>query len=180
MKKQILVSGCFNKDAQEKLEKISKDFNKYNITLSVRNYQEVPLDCFDSEDCIAAAYELIRFFVQSGIYDWFKYKLISIWNSGYTHKKFTLSIKGIPLNDGSENIKVTASGELSDEQKNAMIDKTYELANKIIDKEYELKERNQFYQAMQTHPFIFNSSDNTLTEVDTAEEIYKRAKKNRD
>ena len=134
---------------------------------------------FADFELIAVAYEVLQQFILNGGYDVTKYFFKKLWwnitKNRESNIPFTISIEGIPTTNGSETIKCKTQGQLSDEQKEKVLDKTFSLASQIEKHQYQLMEKNQYYAALSGHLFRYDLSDEELHEIDIVAEVKKKS-----
>ena len=134
---------------------------------------------FADFELIAVAYEVLQQFILNGGYDVTKYFFKKLWwnitKNRESNIPFTISIEGIPTTNGTETIKCKTQGQLSDEQKDKVLDKTFSLASQIEMHQYQLMEKNQYYAALGGHLFRYDLSDEELHEIDIDAEVKKKS-----
>ena len=130
---------------------------------------------FADFELIAVAYEVLQQFILNGGYDVAKYFFKKLWwditKNRESNIPFTISIEGILTENGTETIKCKTQGQLSDEQKEKVLDKTFSLASQIEKHQYQLMEKNQYYAALNGHLFRYDLSDEELHEIDIGAEV---------
>ena len=130
-------------------------------------------------DFIAISYLILQNAMASGSYDLFKYSILKLWASIRLHDikevPFTIRINGISTIKGPENISCKITGAVSEDQKNNIINKTFELANNISDNNMKLLEKSIFYSDF-GHVFNINSETIEASEIDIEEEIRRKTK----
>ena len=136
---------------------------------------------FADFELIAVAYEVLQQFILNGGYDVAKYFFKKLWwditKNRESNIPFTISIEGILTENGTETIKCKTQGQLSDEQKEKVLDKTFSLASQIEKHQYQLMEKNQYYAALNGHLFRYDLSDEELHEIDIGAEVKKKSEK---
>lgn len=174
----IYVAGYFDDKCKNKLAEYATKLKNENVILSSHNlsgelYQSV-FDFMDLEK-IGFGYELVRTFIYSGAYDVLKYWILKLWhllqNKESSPCSFTIEIEGIPTINGTENIKCKITGELSEEQKTDVIDKTFALTQKITDNQFQLMERSIYYDAFNAHVFKYDLHKDEYIEMDIPKEV---------
>ena len=122
--------------------------------------------CYNNSS-LTAGYDVTKYF--------FKKLWWNITKNRESNIPFTISIEGIPTANGSETIKCKTQGQLSDEQKEKVLDKTFSLASQIEKHQYQLMEKNQYYAALSGHLFRYDLSDEELHEIDIVAEVKKKS-----
>lgn len=179
----IYISGYFTEEDRHEIGVCVRELQEKGITLQVRNLAGTLVHAaFDFADfeLVAVAYPLLREFLINGGYDIAKHYILKLWElitKGHNSKPpFTLSVEGIPTTNGPETIKVKASGHLSKEEKEKIVDKTFDLAKQIEDHQYQLMQRNNL-TVLNGRLFMYKSETETVEEFDIYEEIKKRSGK---
>lgn len=176
----LYVAGYFDDERTRELTEYAKKLEKENVILSSHNlsdemYQSV-FDFMDLEK-ISFGYEVVRTFIYSGAYDVFKYWILKLWNilqnKDISLCPFTIEIKGIPTLNGTDNIKCKITGELSEEQKTDVIDKTFALTKQITDNQFQLMEKSVYYDAFNAHIFKYDLQKKEYVEMDILKEVEK-------
>lgn len=180
----LYVSGYFTDDDRHMLNTYAEVFSEKGICLSVRNLtgtimQAAP-DFMDTE-LIAIGYGVLQQFILNGGYDITKYFFIKLWHDitkGHkSNAPFTITIDGIPTANGPETIKCKVQGCLSAKGKDKVVDKAFTLASQVENHQYILRQKNQYYNALNGHLFSYNSVDEQLHEIDIEAELRKRTDK---
>ncbi len=181
----IYISGFFKENDYLILDEYANQFKQKQIPFYVRNLNgmimQAALDFIDYE-FIAISYAVLQEFLISGGYDLAKHFFLKLWKfitKDYHHKvPFTISINGIPTKNGSETIKCKIDGQITDDMKMKAIEKTFELASQVEQHQFQLQERNSF-SILEGHIFIYDSANNTISEMDIEKDIKKRVQKNK-
>lgn len=180
MDSYIYVRGLFSDEDQSVLKVYTEELNAYNIKLCTENIKgsifHAALDFFPLETLVVS-FELLKNLVYSGSYDIIKYYIIKLWNLAKTNRNripFFIQIKGIPVRDNEETIRCQVSEPLSDELKELVIDRFFDLASQIEQHKFELMERNPYYDAIGAHIFGYEKEDGSFFEIDTYKEIRRK------
>ena len=178
----LYISGYFSDDDKLMLDNYADELHSKNVPFYVRNLSDTIMQsAFDFADfeLIAVAYEVLKQFILNGGYDVTKYFFKKLWCNITQNREsnipFTISIEGIPTANGSETIKCKTQGQLSDEQKEKVLDKIFSLASQIENHQYRLMEKDQYYAALSGHLFRYDLSDEELHEIDIVAEVKKKS-----
>lgn len=180
----IYISGFFKENDNLMLDEYANQFKQKQIPFYVRNLNGIlmqsALDFIDYE-FIAVSHAVLQQFLISGGYDLTKHLFLNLWKfiTKDFHSKvpFTISINGIPTENGTETIKCKVNGQITDDMKMKAIEKTFELASQVEQHQFQLQEKNKF-NTLEGHLFIYDSANNTITEMDIEEMINNKANKN--
>lgn len=179
MNNRIFISGYFDDSEKIALKDIENNLSMHQISLSVRNLKgclmQSALDFADFE-LIMFSYELIKTFVLSGSYDIFKHFLMQLWEKVGKSEKvpFTIGIENIPINNSNENIKIKINGKLTKNQKDNVINRTFDLVNSLISNDFKLKEQSRFYCVFNAHLLKYNVTEDFFEEIDIEKEIQNK------
>ncbi len=178
----IYISGYFTDDDNTMLKQYEDELRSKGVPLHIRNLSGTIMQAsFDFVDVevIAIAYSVLQQFIINGGYDITKYFLKKLWfnitKDRESNIPFTISIEGIPTTNGAETIKCKTLGKISDEDKDKILEKTFDLASQIENHQYQLMNKNQFYNALNGHVFKYDNNDESLHEVDVEKELRKRS-----
>ena len=179
MEHNICFSAYYDEHDVSTINECANDLAKLNISLSVRNLTgsmfQAAHDFVDIQ-LIVFAYEMLRNIMMSGSYDILKMVFLKLWGTVKdTVLPFTISIRGIPTDKGTKTVKFKVSGSLTNKQKSAFIDKSFELADRIVENNFELMKESKFYDALDGHIMIYDIDDASFTEMDVEEELKKRS-----
>ncbi len=179
----ILIRYHSNKCDDKLLFECDEELNKQGIRLCKLDLKDTILHAaldFIDLDFIAINYLIIQNYMINGSYDLFKYTMLKLWSSIRPHDikdvPFTLRINGIPTINGPENISCKVCGPISEDQKNNIINKSFELAKSISDNNVKLLERSAFYNAFDAHIFNIDPISLDESEIDIEAEVRKRTK----
>lgn len=180
MNNRIYISGNFDDFEIIELKDIEQKLLMHQTSLYVRNLKgclmQSALDFADYE-LIMFSYELIKTFLLSGSYDVLKYFLMQLWEKVSKSEKipFTIGIENIPINHSYENIKIKIDGKLSKQQKELVINRTFDVVDNLISNDFELKGKSKFYDAFNAHLLRYNFTEDTFEEVDIEKEILNKS-----
>lgn len=181
----IYISGYFREEDYNILDDYANELNSKDINFYVRNLSGTIMQAaFDFADfeLIAISYTVLQQFILNGGYDLTKYFFLKLWRFIKKDRKnkipFTISIERIPTQNGFENIKCKIDGEISDDMKIKAIEKTFELASQVENHQFQLLDNTKF-KALEGHLFIYDSANNTISEMDIEKEIKKCVQKNK-
>lgn len=182
----LYISGYFTDDDNSMLAQYAEDLQTKDVPFYVRNLSGTIMQAaFDFVDVevIAIAYEILQQFIIDGGYDVTKYYFKKLWWNITKGKEsnipFTISIEGIPTINGTETIKCKTQGQMSDEDRDKVLEKTFSLASQIENHQYRLMEKNQYYHALSGHLFKYDFEDEQLHEIDIEVELKKKPEANK-
>lgn len=180
----LYISGYFADSDKAMLDQYAEELRSKSIPLYVRNLTGAMLQsAFDFTDfeMIAIGYEVLKQFVINGGYDITKCFIKKLWSDiakgSNSNVPFTISIEGIPSENGAETIKCKIEGRLSDEEKARIIDKTLELASQVEKHQYRLMKKHKYFDALNGHIFNYDVESGELCEVDIEQELKKKSEK---
>ena len=177
----IYISGFFSDEDKPYLDMYADSLRRRNIPFYVRNLKGAMLQSafdFADFDVIAVGYTVLKEFLLNGGYDFTKLFLVRLWkfvtkDRERTHNiPFTVVIEGIPTENGPETIKCKIDGNLTDEQKDRVIEKAFALANKVENHQYQLLKNK--YTFLEGHLLRYNQARESFEEIDIEEEIRKK------
>ena len=179
----LYISGYFSEDDKPMIAAYADELKAKDVRFYVRNLSGTIMHAaFDFADfeVMAITYGVLQQFIINGGYDATKYFFKKLWWNITKDRKsnlpFTISIEGIPTKNGIETVKCKIQGQMSDDEKEMVIDKTFLLASQIEMHQYQLMERSQYYNALDGHLFRYDSNSKELYEVDIKAELQKMAK----
>lgn len=128
----LYISAYFTDDDDSMLAQYAEELQAKGVPLYVRNLSGTMMQsAFDFADfeVIAVAYEVLRQFIINGGYDITKYYFKKLWWNITKGKEsnipFTISIEGIPTLNGTETIKCKTQGQMSDEDRDKVLEKNF-------------------------------------------------------
>lgn len=123
---------------------------------------------------------MLQQIIISGGYDITKYFIKKLWSNIVKIRKskvpFTISIEGIPYFDGIETIKCKIDGDMSDENKEKVIEKTIALASQIEKHQYQLRAKSRYYDELGGYIFKYDMTDEQFYEMNIEEELRRKTK----
>lgn len=179
----LYISGYFTDDDAPMLNAYEDVLKEKGVHLYVRNLSGVvlnaSLDLFDIE-AIVIAYNVLQQFIISGGYDITKYFIKKLWwniaKMRESKAPFTIAVEGIPYLDGTETIKCKIEGDMSDENKEMVIEKTFALVSQIEKHQYQLMGKSRYYNAVGGHIFKYDPKDEQFHEMDIEEELRRKTR----
>lgn len=177
--------GIFGKNSEPQLEECKNKFAEKGIQLYHEDISghcfNAALDFVDIDSIMIAAIPIFQQFMISGMYDFIKSQLVALWsimrNSTKRMSKIPFSIKvsKIPTPAGNKNITFKIVGELTDEQKDMVIEKAFETVQKISEGTIQLMALTKAHEAFGGGNLLnIDPQSLEVSEIDIEAEIRKK------
>ncbi len=185
---EIGVVGFWGKNSQHLLDECQENFAKREIALRCHNISghvfNAIFDFTGLDFIIMNAGLILQSLVSNGLYDFLKLQITMLWGILRKPEKnnsttpFFIKVGNVPTPSGDKNISFRFSGELTDEQKTLVIEKSFETIQKISEGSMHLMALTRFHEAFSSGNLL-NIDPKTLevSEVDIEAEIRKKFQK---
>ena len=176
----IYISGFFSEYDLAEIARIRDTLHDSGITLQFENLNGVALQSvfeYSDFDLIAISYTLLTGLITNGMYDFIKLHVLRLWNLIKRNSNLrpeysmTITIKGIPTENGPEAIKCKIRGHLSDAERDVAVDNTFALAKQIEEHQFELQKLR--LTQIDGHFMRYDTKNKEFYEVDPLKEVHQ-------